>query len=451
LTAPALVFLGVAVVIGGTVGWKWPAVPVAGALFTAPLHVYRRPLPEEWGLGAVNISLFRAFVGLAAFAVGVQVIRRLRGGTNSLESTVRTPLIGVGFILLLSIGFIWFEATRSLSPLGSTLASSYTVWLVAAASVTIALLTRVVTMPVACWTILASAVIPLLYGLGQVIAPGTAAEKYGSPVLFSGLLDAAPGSDQTRAGGLSGDLFRPASVFSDPNYLAVFAVGTLAVAGWLVDEGPRRRARMFLQGMQALSIAVCLATVSRTGLILLASYGLLRLSRRGLNGLRRIRRRLGPIVASVIASASLLLVVAVIAAVVVLRAGTGSAASHVTTIQEALDLGAQFPLIGAGLGNFGWVYGQTLDRSSAQSFPFTVFAESGALGVLLICGIFAASVIMAHRRMRSLDRLGLGLPLVVGPWFYDYPMALDVSAVWLGVMAAIGFGAANGQLQPDDP
>ena len=279
----------------------------------------------------------------------------------------------------------------------------------------------------------------LAYAAYQWFGPGSDEDKYNTPVPLSSLLGAVAKTDQVRSGGFASDRFRPAALFSDPNFFAVYLVGVIAVADLLIARTSDRRASWLLRGLQAACATVLLATLSRTGAVVLAAYAVMRYGgavQRAAHA-RRLTGRSATGVAVMLAVAALFGVVAW--KTFSTRDTELSNASHVATIRDAVDLARDYPLIGAGLGNYGYVYGQRADRSSAQSMPFTILAEQGAIGLLLYAALLLVPLVIVARRTGRLDATPLAAVFLVGPWLYDYPLALDVSAVWLALLIAAVF------------
>ena len=424
LTVAVLVLAGLAVAAPGAV--------TAAAILAAPLHLYRRPLPEPLSdlAGSINVSGFRLCVLAAAFGL---VVTQLLPRPSPPRLTSLRAFLAVS-ALFAAVG-TWqiYEAYRSLSPLGSTLVSSSGFFMLAALTVMAAVLLGALDARDALLAIVASAALPLAYGLYQLLGPGAGAEKFARPVPLSGLLEAGTGTDQTRGGGFgTNGRFRPAAFFSDPNFLAVFSVGVIVAIDQLRGVIARRPA---VAG-QVLALVVLLGTLSRTGLIMLGAYVLARLllhwTRDG-----RFAPRLPASRASRAAVAGAVLA-ALVAMTLVLNArdSSGSTASHLETIEQAVELWADYPFEGAGLGNFGYRYGQPFDRSSAQSFPFTVLAEQGLIGILLLGALFVGLPWWAGRGWLGLLRVPLAFVMAAGMLFYDFPLSIDVCAVWLGLAAA---------------
>jgi hypothetical protein len=153
-------------------------------------------------------------------------------------------------------------------------------------------------------------------------------------------------------------------------------------------------------------------------------------------GLRQMARSHGQVRTAVLALAATAVVALGAVAVAAARRAPESTSAHETTVRQAVSLWRQFPVEGAGLANFGYVHGQPPDRSSAQSFPFTILAEQGLIGLLVVSLVFWGPGIRLALRDRGLEATPLAMVFLVGGWFYDFPLALDVCAVWLGILVA---------------
>lgn len=438
----ALVLLAVAALAALAV-WR-PGVFVLGAVVSAPLQAYRRPPPDaigSVGLPQANLSIFRICVLLAGFGVAVHVVREWRRGRDPWSA-----LRPVGPIVVVAAAagvWIWYESWRSLWSLGSTLASAHAFFLLAVIVLAAAFVLHLVSERAALTAAAASAVLPLGFAVYQVLAPGDPVEKSTKELPFVGLLDYDPASDQLRAGAAGEDQFRPASFLSDPNFLAIFAVGTVILAdpaGWATERWQRRA----LNALRAVAALVVVLTLSRTGLIVLAAYGLLRYGP-GAFAWVRARVRSPRLVVATVTVALGLAALGSVVAFQAARSASGSTESHIQTIRDAVDLWAQFPVYGAGLGNYGWAFGQAPDRSSAQSFPFTILAELGIIGFLLVLAVVWGPAVRLSRDNPWLRVAPLGVVFLVGIWFYDYALALDVCAVWLALLLAAG---TAGMLRP---
>ena len=379
-----------------------------------------------------NLSLFRVCVLLAAFGLAVYVLRERRRGR--LAWSELRGIAPFAAAVALAVGWLLYESWRSLWALGHTLAAGHAFLLVGVIVLAAAMVLRIVRPTTMLTAAALSAVAPFAFALYQALAPGSGEEKAQTPVPLSGLLEAEEGSDQLRAGVASGGAFRPASVFSDPNFLAIFAVGTLILADpdhW--GSGPRQRRA--LQALRVVAVLVTLLTLSRTGMLVLVSYGLVRY---GPAAWRRVRPR-GPRRVAVLAAIAVVVAVVVAGGLITIgsvRNTTVSTDSHVATIRDALDLWWTYPLNGAGIGNYGWAFGQKADRSSAQSFPFTILAEQGLIGASLLLAVVWGPALRLVKRFRRIDVAPLGLIFLVGAWFYDFALVLDVCAVFLAILVA---------------
>ena len=432
------VLLVVGVVLVVVAHWR-PAVVAAITIAVAPLHLYRWSLPSDIAgvsLPSGNVSLFRVSVAALAAAgmTRLALIVLKRELTWDRRSRITALLICAGLVLC---AYEAYEGYRGLTSLGNTATAANVFFVAAAVALAVALLHDWLRPQTAVLVALASATPQFAYALIQFFGPGSAEDKYNTPIPFAALLDAPERSDQVRPGGLTSGLFRPAGTFSDPNFLAVFAVATLILADLAASRrmlGSRPAATIALRSLQCAAAAVVLVTYSRTGVILIGAFLLVRY---GLPVSRLITR-------SGSSRRRLLAVGASIAVLAVFGLGTenvlsnrqvgGSTSHHLETLRQALDLWADFPIVGAGTGNFGYVYGQPADRSSAQSFPFTVLAEQGLIGFALLGLAFWGAALWAAWRARGLDRVALGILFLLGAWFYDFPLSLDVCAVWLALL-----------------
>jgi O-antigen ligase len=126
-----------------------------------------------------------------------------------------------------------------------------------------------------------------------------------------------------------------------------------------------------------------------------------------------------------------------------------STETHLQLRRSALELFAERPLTGIGLGNYGVRTDQVEGVSSAQSYGFTVLAEGGLIGIALFATMLLALVAVARRAYRSRARdtpLGaalLGVYVIVGLLvlnnlvLYD-TLYLDTSWIVMGLAIAAG-------------
>lgn len=427
VSAAALLVLGVR-----RSGWF-----VYGAIFTAPLNVYRRSLPDQIGPlhpPDVNLSLFRVCVLVAAVGLGVRLVRAFRARDAWLIAAARR-IVPALVVTLAAVLWIGYESTRSLWGLGATSASAYAFFFLAVLVMALALLIEAVSPRVVLGVAAGSAVLPLLYACYQFVQPGTSVEKYNTPVLFSKIIDAPAHTDAVRAGSFRQGVFRPAATFSDYNFLAVFAAATVILAdpGTWVTTPWRRWA---LHALRAVALLVVAVTSSRTGLIIVAAYLFFRYGPAVVRRFRRFAREHGPAKSAIVAVAASVVLGFGSVGVAVSRSAPASTSDHLRTVRQAVSLWREFPIDGAGLANFGYVFGQAPDRSSAQSFPFTILAEQGVIGLLLIALVVWGPGVRLALRGRGLEAAPLAVVFLVGAWFYDFPLALDVCAVWLAILIA---------------
>ncbi len=140
--------------------------------------------------------------------------------------------------------------------------------------------------------------------------------------------------------------------------------------------------------------------------------------------------------------------------------------------QSAIDIYAESPVIGVGMGNFGTAYARlpaTIATGSqrrllhqrdlvvpphANNLALTVLAEEGLLGLLALVGLVAAGISVAYRLTRVRDPVGraVGIGLGAGLLVMALHSLLEITLfgeVGLTLFAILGLGCAYLSLARD--
>lgn len=371
----------------------WPA---ALLLMTAPLEVYRTELV------AFNVSAFRLALPVAAAAVLLTTWRSRRRGLPT-RLLLPPPFIPYGVLVLLQVVSI---AAVSTSPsLGSKFLLQYVAGLAAAAIV--AMSVRRSDLETCCWLVIVSAGAPTLAAIWRVLG-GDASSPQSLPGLDLLPLDSQLSA--TRAGGsyLLDGTERAQGTFADPNHFAFFIAVVLLIAvglgtSRLVHSTPDERPQRFtLLACTGIAGVLLVATYSRSAWLLVAIGSILLVAFAGPAAIRALvtRRRLA------VAGVSALVLLAATLPLVAERidpSERGNAISneiHEDTMRLAIDLGADRPAVGVGLGAYGSYADQPSLVSSAHSTLLTTFAEMGFPGLLALLGAMGTSVYCASLALR---------------------------------------------------
>jgi hypothetical protein len=378
-----------------------PGWPIYAAVAVAPLHVYRIPI------GVGNLSPFRALILIAAVGLVVQwAFGRTNRRLDLADRKLFVTWLGAIAAFLLYEGLV--ALPRSGSQLGSTLFQVHVFFFFAVSLIVLGIASGVVSRCKLIIVALASAVPQLLLLAQQRITAGSGSAQ----LPFSFLIPSDVSQDIRRAGVQFGENYRPAATFSDPNFFAIFAAATFILADEAARKVQHPWGRAALTALRVALVAGVLTSLSRSGVVIIGVYLLVTRVRGG--RLSGVGRSIG--VAIVCA------VVAFVALKPYLSYSTleqrvndpVSNSVHQETRRVALEQGSASPLTGIGLANLGQVLQQPPDRSSAHSQPFTLFAEEGAIGLLLAA-------------------LALGFGVAV--WTYDFFFVLDVATIWLALLA----------------
>jgi hypothetical protein len=388
----ATVAAGVIVVLRATGHVEvWPAVLL---IASAPLEIYRA------GVGGFNLSVFRLALVVVAVVTAVDLWRHR-------PSRIAVPIAFVAYALLVAIQLISLALVSTDRTLGYRFGSQYIAGLAAAALV--AWWMRRAPVRVAAWSLVGAALLPIAAGAWRVIAVhgGHAAVLPGVGQLP---VDASIAAARTGGSFLIDGRQRMVGTFADPNHFAFFvAVATVIAASLLIGEvtGPRRRPNVVALALAlAIGEVALLVTYSRSAWLLtgVALAVLLVLVRRHIRPLVATRARVIALVAvaTVAAAAEAPLVIQRINPD---NPGTRlSTEAHGRTMRLALDLLADHPLTGVGIGSYGSHAGQPALVSSAHSTILTVAAETGFPGLVALLTAMLLTValgIVAVQRARD--------------------------------------------------
>jgi len=383
-----------------------------GTIFAAPWHVYRRPL------GPLNVSFFRLGFGLLLLFVMAEVARRPRALRQAARRLKWAAIATGGFL-----AFGVLERSRSDTGLGTTVLGQQVIFFASVVVLAAAVLLWDVPWASLRRVFLSSAALPYLLAIEQWIR-GTSSQS----LPFQSLIGDRGGLDLLRSGGYSMSGIRPAATFSDPNFLGVFCAIVLAVADQHRQQAAgleRVAATLFELG----SLVVLVLCGSRTGLVAVGAYIAMRL----LQLTRHASRRPKLVVGIVLVGMAM---VSTLAVITLASRGTSSLSSerHVEMELTALGVGLAHPAAGIGLANLGPLLAQPADRSSANSLPFTLFAEEGVIGLALAAVALGVPALGAAGRTAERREAAFAFTLAVAIWFYDFVFVLDVAALWWALL-----------------
>jgi hypothetical protein len=397
-----------------------PAIGLYGAVLASPLHLYRV------SAGVANVSIFRLLLLLSVVSVGLRLLASSRPRPR-VENPARLALSALfaGAFLV----YEWFDPGRSSS---MTIFLSYAGFLFAigllVAGIELGLVRRRTVLRVA----LFSAILPLAITLQQFLGSRT------------GVLPALPfleslntvGPNAGRSGTAFEGTFRLAGPFSDPNFLAIFCAMTFALA---TLERPYVGSLAWRRALDALRVACLLAilgALSRTGAIIVLLFLMLRLVTQANRG-AAVARYVLPVAIAVLLAANLGLLPSGELGLVEERIrDPQSTSTHLETRKLAVKLGLEHPLQGIGLGGLGPILGEPPDRSSAHGLPFTIFAEGGFIGILLVGLALGYPLWAGSSSLRGPPRGALAAVLVVTLFLYDFAFVLDAPIVWWALVLA---------------
>ena len=452
-------------------------------ILVTPLIVYRYPL------GGINLSLQRVFLLLAVLSAGVAIAhgsrdrRRLR-----LMLTSRPVVLALGALA----SFIVYEVART----GPSQQPDYARRFVGGLVVGFALITTIVAVLDSAAKVragivafVASAVLPVLVGLYQLLAP---ALGYAATLPFAGTLAVDPIFLGTFQADLGGTLVgRIPSTLAAPAFFGEFLVLTITATSALLVGGriPRSWTVLAVPGL-ALAWVALIATVSRSAWLLMA-VGLAMLlfhSHRELRAMISRRPRIwwtapglavvlaiflltttvptgrlisssigslspeeanAPVVPALRSESSGRSGILTLNPPAVSAPGNSSAAStrtHISLRGDALRVFREHPVFGAGLGNLGPALRQPPGVSSAQTYGFTLLAEGGVVGFGLFV-LFLGTVLLPVRQafLRARGRvmrpyllalyIGVALLTLTNVILYD-TLFRDTSWVVLGLAVA---------------
>jgi hypothetical protein len=402
-----LVSLAAAVVV-----WR-PAFGVYGAIAVAPLHLYRH------AVGPANFSLFRVLILMLAVALGAHFVL----GTRQLAGRALPASVYIVAILIVAyVAEAAVQSGRSLTGLGETIFGQRAFFLASAFVLALGILWLGLNRRTVLQMVIFSAIPPFLLAFHQLLVGDPSAS-----LPLQTFIKIPGGVDAVRSGGFAERGLRPAATFADPNFLAIFAALTFIIA-----DSQRGAELAWLRVTNALmrltSVIVIVVAGSRTGVVIVAVYLLA----------TRAARWSAPLWAKAIIAGALLsaivFIVFVGGPIDVLGRGNPSQSTHqhVETRAAAVGIGMAHPVFGVGIGNLGPLLGEPPDRSSAHALPFTVFAEEGALGLLLTMLAIAFPFLLMLRSGTG-GGLGLALGVFVALWLYDFMFILDVAAIWWAI------------------
>jgi hypothetical protein len=386
-----------------------------GALYlmiaSAPLEVYRAFFPPV----GVNISPYRILlVYCLVQAVAYALIRRRRPTFDWLLVGF-TVFVGLE-ILTLYRALDFDQSARIVGGHASGLAGALLVsWRLRSEpprSLVVALL--------------GGSVVPIVIGLSAFLlqSPG----HYPLPPGVGGLDVPASIAQQLQGATYSeSSIGRNKGTFADPNHFAAFLV-VLTMLGLGIQAVLRRwHVRLLCAIWAGVALVALLTTFSRSGL-LTAVVGIALLYGRALWAHAVAASRLR--VALLVAGFVVLLGVSWVASPEDLHdrmnpltaANSASFRSHEQTRTDAIELFAEYPLLGVGPGNFGPLTGQPTSVSGTHSIYTTALAEMGLIGILAFL-VTPLAVVYRRRRMRELPyaRLVTGayLVLLINNVLYD--------------------------------
>jgi O-antigen ligase len=195
--------------------------------------------------------------------------------------------------------------------------------------------------------------------------------------------------------------FRPRAITLSPYALGEFLAFTAPLVWYelgIALRNDRLRCALWWCAVAAAQLALLVATLSRKSLwqLSVAAVVFFLLSLRN----RKVRGRMLIVSAAVGALAVLAVVINGPALSERLTSSTSaeSVATRVNTLQDAIDIGSEHVLLGAGLTNFVSTstdrYGEQL---SAQNSFAEAFADSGLLGLFVVLALIAVPLVAAAR------------------------------------------------------
>ncbi len=397
----ALVLIAAIVLVGLRIVKATRLWPAALLIVTAPLEVYR----SSSGAG-LNMSLFRLALALGVAALAVDLVR----GRKRFTGRLAVPFAIYGVLVawqLISLVFVTPDRSLAYRFLGQ-----YAGGLIAAFIITCYVERK--DLRVVAGLCGGATVLPLFAAAFRVFSVSR-----GGTGDLPGLKD-LPLDPTIQAARQSGSFLldgtqRINATFSDPNHFGFYiatvflmALGVTCCVLFFEKPTSRRTAASYILLVMATVVAI-VGTYSRSSW-LLAGVGVIVLA-------ALLGRSLWTPQRAIAACAIGLVALGLASPLIVSRlsntepGNVESTQVHEHTMRIALRLVANYPITGAGLGDYGRHAGQPPLVSSAHSTFLTVGAELGIIGVtLLLCAITITSIgaIRSARRAPAGDRAILG-------------------------------------------
>ena len=370
----------------------WPAVLLIAC---APLEVYRAEV------GFFNLSVFRMALLIAVAAFVWDVVRRP-------PRRLAIPAIVAMYAGLIVLQVLSIVAVTDARSLGTRFLLQY-VGGIASALVVVRFVRRR-DLPATAIAYVCAALLPALASVWRILAPGPAGGSRTLPGLDLLPVDPTIAAAREQGSFLLEGVQRMQGTYADPNHFAFFVATVLIViAGLLVRQwhsgfgiADQHSKVLWLAG--AVCAALLVGTYSRSAWLLATVGMLLAAALAGRTALRAFVTRRRLVVALVAAAlCGLLAAPAVVSRLDPATSGSSrSTNEHLDTMRLAVELFAQRPVTGTGIGGYGRFADQPALLSSAHSTLLTTAAELGAPGALLLLSIFVGTAFWGRRTTASI-------------------------------------------------